>query len=61
MQLDVGPRVAVQNLTKERDVELADGVLTNDAEAVVADPDVDVIVEIDRWRRARARADPRPR
>ena len=38
-------RVAVRNLAKDRDVELADGVLTHDAESVVADPDVDVIVE----------------
>jgi homoserine dehydrogenase len=39
-------RVAVQHLTKERDVTFATGVLTNDAEHVVADPDVDVIVEM---------------
>src|SRR4029079_509123 len=39
-------RVAVQNLTKERDVEFAPGVLTNDAGSVVAAPDVDVIVEV---------------
>ncbi|MGO9875649.1 MAG: homoserine dehydrogenase [Acidimicrobiia bacterium] len=39
-------RVAVQNLTKERDVAFAPGVLTNDAEVVVADRDVDVIVEM---------------
>jgi homoserine dehydrogenase len=39
-------RVAVHNVTKERDVELADGVLTNDAEAVVGDPNVDVVVEV---------------
>src|SRR5436190_17204115 len=39
-------RVAVQNLTKERDVELAAGVLTNDAGSVVSAPDVDVIVEV---------------
>ena len=39
-------RVAVQNLTKERSVAFADGVLTNDAESVVADPGVDVIVEM---------------
>jgi homoserine dehydrogenase len=39
-------RVAVQNLTKERDVELAPGVLTNDAGSVVAAADVDVIVEV---------------
>jgi homoserine dehydrogenase len=39
-------RVAVHNLAKERDVALAPGVLTNDAEAVVGDPDVDVVVEV---------------
>lgn len=39
-------RVAVQNLTKERAVSFAEGVLTNDAESVVADRDVDVIVEM---------------
>ncbi|MGH8979113.1 MAG: homoserine dehydrogenase [Acidimicrobiia bacterium] len=38
-------RVAVRNLAKDRGVDLADGVLTHDAEAVVTDPDVDVIVE----------------
>jgi homoserine dehydrogenase len=38
-------RVAVQNLTKERARSFAPGVLTNDAEAVVSDPSVDVIVE----------------
>ena len=39
-------RVAVQNVTKERDVEFAPGVLTNDAGSVVAAPDVDVIIEV---------------
>ncbi len=39
-------RVAVQNLTKEREVASASGVLTNDAEVVVSDRDVDVIVEM---------------
>jgi homoserine dehydrogenase len=39
-------RVAVHNLAKERDVALAPGVLTNDAEAVVSDPNVDVVVEV---------------
>src|SRR4249919_944750 len=39
-------RVAVHNLAKERDVELAPGVLTNDADAVVNDPNVDVVVEV---------------
>jgi len=39
-------RVAVQNLTKERAVTFGPGVLTNDGESVVADRDVDVIVEM---------------
>lgn len=39
-------RVAVRNLARERDVELPDGVLTHDAEALVADPDIDVVVEV---------------
>src|SRR6476646_4063536 len=39
-------RVAVQNLTKERDITFAPGMLTNQAEDVVADRDVDVIVEM---------------
>ena len=39
-------RVAVQNLTKERSVSFAPGVLTNEADDVVADRDVDVIVEM---------------
>lgn len=39
-------RVAVHNLAKERDVGLAPGVLTHDAQAVVDDPAVDVVVEV---------------
>src|SRR5438132_7020657 len=39
-------RVAVHNLAKERDVDFAPGVLTNDADAVVSDPNVDVVVEV---------------
>lgn len=39
-------RVAVRNLSAHRDVELADGVLTRDAHAVVVDPDVDLVVEL---------------
>lgn len=38
-------RVAVHNLSRERPVEFDDGVLTHDAADVVADPDVDVVVE----------------
>jgi len=39
-------RVAVRNLSRERDVDLADGVLTRDAHAVVDDPTVDLVVEV---------------
>jgi len=39
-------RVAVRNVSKERSVAIADGVLTHDAEAVVTDPKVDVVVEM---------------
>jgi homoserine dehydrogenase len=45
VRIEVG-RVAVHNLSKERDVELPPGVLTNDADAVVADPAVDLVVEM---------------
>ena len=38
-------RVAVRNMSAQRDVELADGVLTRDAHGVVADPDIDIVVE----------------
>jgi homoserine dehydrogenase len=39
-------RVAVRSTAKERGYPIPDGVLTNDAEAVVGDPDVDVVVEV---------------
>jgi homoserine dehydrogenase len=39
-------RVAVHNLAKERDVALAPGVLTNDAQSVVTDPEIDIVVEV---------------
>ncbi len=39
-------RVAVRNLSRDRDVELGSGVLTRDAHGVVADPDVDLVVEV---------------
>jgi homoserine dehydrogenase len=45
VRVEVG-RVAVHNLAKDRDVELADGVLTHDADAVVGDPSIDVVVEV---------------
>src|SRR3954470_10197681 len=39
-------RVAVRNLYRERPVDLPEGVLTHDAAAVVADPTIDVVVEV---------------
>lgn len=39
-------RVAVRNVSRDRGLELADGVLTNDAESVVRADDVDVVVEL---------------
>jgi homoserine dehydrogenase len=39
-------KVAVRNLSAQRMVELPEGVLTRDAAGVVADPDIDMIVEL---------------
>ena len=39
-------RVAVRNLSAPRAVQLPDGVLTRDAHAVVADPSIDLVVEV---------------
>jgi homoserine dehydrogenase len=39
-------RVAVRNISRDREVQLPDGVLTRDAHDVVNDPTVDVIVEV---------------
>ncbi|MFM7534956.1 MAG: homoserine dehydrogenase [Acidimicrobiales bacterium] len=39
-------RVAVRNVSRDRNVALPDGLLTRDAAAVVADPDVDLVVEV---------------
>jgi len=39
-------RVAVRNISRDREVSLPEGVLTRDAHAVVNDPTVDVIVEV---------------
>ena len=36
----------MRNLSRDRDVELDPGVLTRDAHDVVADPDVDLVVEV---------------
>ncbi|HEV2369331.1 MAG TPA: homoserine dehydrogenase [Acidimicrobiales bacterium] len=45
LQLEVA-RVAVRNVAKERQVELAPELLTHDAAAVVTDPAIDVVVEL---------------
>ncbi|MDQ4097230.1 MAG: homoserine dehydrogenase [Actinomycetota bacterium] len=45
VRLDIA-RVAVQDPTKLRSVTFPDGVLTDDAESVVKDPSIDVIVEV---------------
>ncbi|WCO67746.1 homoserine dehydrogenase [Iamia majanohamensis] len=39
-------RIAVRSLTRDRGVEVADGVLTRDAAAVAVDPEVDLVVEV---------------
>jgi homoserine dehydrogenase len=39
-------RIAVRSLTRDRGVKVADGVLTRDATAVVADAEIDVVVEV---------------
>jgi homoserine dehydrogenase len=39
-------RVAVRNMSRDREVALADGVLTRDAFSLVNDPTIDVIVEV---------------
>ena len=38
-------RVVVRNMSAPREVSLPDGVLTRDSHGVVADPDIDIIVE----------------
>jgi homoserine dehydrogenase len=45
LRLEVGA-VAVRNVSRERGVALPDGLLTRDAHAVVADPDIDLVVEV---------------
>ncbi len=39
-------KVAVRNLSKEREVDLPEGMLTRDAMAVVTDPSIDLVVEL---------------
>jgi len=38
--------VAVRNISRDRDVQLPEGLLTRDAHAVVSDPSIDLIVEV---------------
>ena len=45
LRLEVA-KVAVRNMSRERSVDLAEGVLTNDAGAVVGDPSIDLVVEV---------------
>jgi homoserine dehydrogenase len=45
VQLEIA-RVAVRNLSRDRDVELGPGVLTRDSFDVVADPEIDLVVEV---------------
>jgi homoserine dehydrogenase len=45
LRLELGA-VAVRSTTRERTVALPDGVLTHDAQAVVSDPSIDVVVEV---------------
>jgi len=45
LRVEVG-KVAVRNLSAPREVALPEGVLTRDAHAVVADPDIDIVVEV---------------
>ena len=45
LQLDLAA-VAVRSRSRERDTPVADGILTTDASAVVADPTVDIVVEV---------------
>lgn len=39
-------RVGVRSLTKPRAVELGDGVVTTDLQAIVTDPQIDIVVEL---------------
>src|SRR5262245_14364092 len=39
-------RAAVRDLAKPRTVDLAPGILTNDVPGLLADPEVDIVVEV---------------
>ncbi len=45
VRLEAGA-VAVRSISKDRGIELDESLLTTDAEAVVADPSIDVVVEV---------------
>ena len=45
LRLEVA-KVAVRNVARSRAVDLGDAVITHDAQAVVDDPDIDVVVEV---------------
>jgi homoserine dehydrogenase len=45
MRLEVA-KVAVRNLARARDVDLPEGAFTHDANEVVTDPSIDVVVEV---------------
>ena len=45
LRLELG-RVAVRNTARVRSVDLPDGCLTADAQSIVVDPDIDVVVEV---------------
>ncbi|MBA3956634.1 MAG: homoserine dehydrogenase, partial [Acidimicrobiia bacterium] len=45
LRLEVA-RVAVRNLAKARPVELPEGVMTHDADGVVHNPDIDLVIEL---------------
>ncbi|MEO5723243.1 MAG: homoserine dehydrogenase [Ilumatobacteraceae bacterium] len=45
VRLEVGA-VAVRNISRQRDVALADGLLRRDAAGLVADPSIDIVVEL---------------
>ncbi len=45
VRLEIG-RVAVRSLSRSRPIEIPESVLTRDAAAVVADPSIDVVVEV---------------
>ena len=39
-------RVAVRNISRDRNLNLPDGMLTRDAQGVIEDPTIDLVVEV---------------